>query len=90
MDNKELIRQLADKLGRSREDVEKLLDAFNGIVAEKNGMLDSVAIPGFGTFEAKKKNERVITNPANGKRMLLPPRVVAGFKISNVLKGKLK
>ena len=47
-------------------------------------------VVGFGNFEAKKKNERVVVNPSNGKRMLVPPKVVLAFKVSNVLKNRLK
>ena len=90
MEQKKLVGLVAEKLGRSTEDVSKLLDAFTGVVASKCGELDSIAIPSFGTFEPKKKNERVVINPSNGKRMLVPPKVVLSFKISNVLKGKLK
>lgn len=90
MENKKLVALVADKLGRSTEDVSKLLDAFTDVVATRCGELDSIAIPSFGTFEPKKKNERVVVNPGNGKRMLVPPKVVMTFKISNVLKGKLK
>ena len=52
--------------------------------------MDTVAIPGFGNFEAKKKAERVVLNPSNGKRMLVPPKIVLNFKVSNVLKNKLR
>ena len=90
MENRKLVSLVAEKLGRSNEDVSKLLDAFTDVVATRCGELDSIAIPSFGTFECKKKNERVVVNPGNGKRMLVPPKVVMSFKISNVLKGKLK
>lgn len=90
MDNKKLAGLVAEKLGRSTEDVNKLLDAFTEVVATRCGELDSIAIPSFGTFEAKKKNERIVINPGNGKRMLVPPKIAMSFKISNVLKGKLK
>lgn len=90
MENRKLVALVADKLGRSKEDVNKLLDAFTDVVATRCGELDSISIPSFGTFEAKKKNERVVVNPGNGKRMLVPPKVVMSFKISNVLKGKIK
>lgn len=90
MENKRLVGLLARKLGRSNEDVNKLLEAFTEVVASRCGDLDSIAIPSFGSFEAKKKNERVVTNPGNGKRMLVPPKVTVSFKISNVFKSKLK
>lgn len=90
MESKELIEKVAERIGRSSEDVSKLLDGLAIVVRERLTDLDSIAIPGFGTFEAKKKDERIVNNPSNGKRMLIPPRVVANFKVSNVLKSKLK
>ena len=90
MDNRKLIEKVARKLGRDKGDVTKLLEAFTSIVTTRCSELDSIAIPGFGTFEPHKRNERIITNPANGKRTLVPPKVTMGFKVSNVLKNKLK
>lgn len=90
MESRKVVSLVADKLGRSTDDVKKLLDAFTDIVATRCGELDSIAIPSFGTFEPKKKNERIVINPGNGKRMLVPPKVALSFKISNVLKSKLK
>ena len=90
MENKELIDKISQKLGRSKSDVSKLVDALTDVLKTRCGELDSVAIPGFGTFEGKKKNVRVITNPSNGRRMLLPPKITLNFKVSNVLKTRLK
>ena len=90
MDNKKLVETVAKNLGRSSDDVNKLIDAFAGILRTRCGEMDSVVLPGFGTFEPKKRNERVMVNPKSGRRMLVPPKVVLGFKVSNVLKAKLK
>lgn len=90
MDNKKLVETLADKMGRSTDDVNKLLDGLAGVLRTRCGELDSVIVPGFGAFEPRKRNERVMVNPKTGKRMLVPPKVVLGFKVSNVLKSKLK
>ena len=90
MDNKKLVETVAGNLGRSTEDVNKLIDAFAGVLRSRCGEMDSVVLPGFGTFEPKKRNERVMVNPKSGRRMLVPPKVVLGFKVSNVLKAKLK
>ncbi len=90
MDNKELVEKISEKLGRSKGDVNKLVEALADVIVERCGALDSVAIPGFGTFEGKKKSERVMTNPSNGKRMLVPPKITLSFKVSNVLKTRLK
>ena len=90
MDNKTLTEILAKRLNRKPEDIEKLLEAFIATVKNRCGELDSVAIPGFGTFEAKKRLERVSINPATGKRMLIPPKVTLSFKQSALLKNKLR
>lgn len=90
MDNKKLVETLATKLGRSADDVNKLLEGLAGVLRTRCGELDSVIVPGFGTFEPRKRNERVMVNPKTGKRMLVPPKIVLGFKVSNVLKSKLK
>lgn len=52
--------------------------------------MDSVSIQGFGTFEPRKKLERITVNPATGKRMLIPPRIVLTFKPGAVLKNRIK
>ena len=90
MDNKKLIETVAANLGRSKADVGKLVEALAGVMRTRCGELDSVVVPGVGTFEPKKRNERVMIHPSTGKRMLVPPKVVLGFKVSNVLKAKLK
>ena len=90
MDNKKLVETVASNMGRSPQDISKLIEAFAGVLRTRCGEMDSVIVPGFGAFEPKKRNERVIQHPQTGKRMLVPPKVVLGFKVSNVLKEKLK
>lgn len=90
MENKELIDKVARKLGRSNADVTKLAAALAAAIKDSCSQLDVVAVPGFGTFEAKKRAEHVVTNPSNGRRMLVPPKITLGFKVSNVLKRRLK
>lgn len=90
MDNKKLVETVAANLGRSTEDVGKLLDSLAGVLSSRCGEMDTVVIPSFGAFEPKKRNERVMLHPSTGRRMLVPPRVVLSFKISQVLKTKLK
>lgn len=90
MENKQLVDKLARKLKRDRQDINNLIEAFNTVVASRCGELDSIAIPGFGTLEGRKKNERVMFNPTTQKRILLPPKVTLNFKVSNVLKNRFK
>jgi DNA-binding protein HU-beta/integration host factor subunit alpha len=63
--------------------------AFQCIVKTKKLGI-AIAIPNFGTFEIKKRLERVLVSPTTGQRMLVPPKMVVGFKQSNVLKNKIQ
>ncbi|EXY65380.1 HU family DNA-binding protein, partial [Bacteroides fragilis] len=45
---------------------------------------------GFGTFEVKKKAERIVINPVTKLRLLVPPKLVLAFKPSPILKDKFK
>ena len=51
---------------------------------------NAVMVPNFGTFEVKKKMERIMVNPSTGQRMLVPPKLVLGFKPSPTWKDKIK
>ena len=51
---------------------------------------DVVSIPGFGTFEVKKRLERVVVNPATQQRMLVPPKLVLNFRPTASIKERLK
>ena len=86
MDNKQLQETLAKRMGRDNADISKLLEALVTTIKDRCGELDSIAIPGFGTFEAKKKLERIVVNPGTGKRMLVPPKITLSFKPSALLK----
>ena len=67
-----------------------MASAFVGSIAEKLDDDTQLAVQGFGTFEVKKKMERVVVNPANKQLKLIPPKLVLAFKPSAVLKEKMK
>ena len=49
-----------------------------------------VQVASFGTFELKKRMERVVVNPSTKERMLVPPKLVLAFKPVKSLKDKFK
>lgn len=51
---------------------------------------ETVSIPNFGTFEVKKRMERVVVNPTTKKRQLVPPKLVMGFRPVQSVKEKIK
>lgn len=90
MNNKEFIADLATRLDEKAKEAQRLASIFSTIFAESLEEGDSLSIQGFGTFEVKKKLERIVTNPTNKQRMLVPPKLALSFKPSNILKDKIK
>ena len=89
MDNRNFIETVAKKCALSSEETQRLTDNFISLVIEAMEGNDSVALPGFGTFETRKRGERISLHPVSGKRLLIPPKIILGFKPSAILKGKL-
>lgn len=90
MNNKEFISALSDRLEMTGKEVQKLTKTFTAELADKLEEGRTLTIQGFGNFEVKKKLERVVVTPNTKQRMLVPPKLVLGFKPSNILKDKLK
>ena len=90
MKNKELITELSAKLGWTVQEVTEMLSAFGSVVGSKLIDNDAIYLQGLGLFEIKKKAERISVNPANGKRYLVPPKLVPMFKPGATIKSKLK
>ncbi len=51
---------------------------------------NQISLQGFGSFEVRKKTERISVNPTNKQRMLVPPKLVLTYRPSNLLKDKFK
>jgi DNA-binding protein HU-beta len=56
-----------------------VLTAVKAII-EKMCDAEPVILNGLGTFDVRKRNERIIVNPGTGKKNLVPPKLVATFK----------
>ena len=90
MNNKDFIHQLSLKLNTSQEDVQSIMNKTIDIMGDIFQEGDSIQMPNFGTFEVKKRMERVVVNPGTKQRMLVPPKLVLGFKPVASIKEKLK
>lgn len=90
MNNKEFISELSRNLKYTNKDVTQLVSSVINIFTQELQDGNSVAIQGFGTFEVKKKLERISINPTTQQRMLIPPKLVLTFKPSVGMKEKFK
>lgn len=90
MNNKDFISNLAERTGYTMADTQRMVDTVIGAMSRQFENGDVVQIPQFGSFEVKTRKERVIVNPTTGQRMLVPPKVVLGFKPTTSIKEQIK
>ncbi len=90
MNNKEFITELSGRLWYSAKEISDMVSSAVSVVSEQLQEGNTVVVQGFGTFDVKKKLERISVNPATKQRMLVPPKLVINFKPSNVIKDKFK
>ena len=90
MNNKEFTSELAERLGYTIKDTSELIGSLLSDMIQELEEGNVIAVQGFGSFEVKKKAERISINPACIQRMLVPPKLVLSYKPSNTLKDKFK
>ena len=90
MNNKEFTCELAERLGYTIKDTSELMNSLLSSMTQELEEGNVIAIQGFGSFEVKKKAERISINPASKQRMLVPPKLVLSYRPSNTLKDKFK
>lgn len=90
MNNKEFLQSLSKRTGVKNDECQKIVkSAFSSLTAMLQDD-ESVSLSRLGTFETKKRLERVILNPTTGQRMLVPPKLVINFRPVSSVKEKLK
>ena len=90
VNNKEFIAALARRTKLNTKETQQKLNSLIQEMTERLCEEDTIMVSNFGTFETKKRLERVLVSPSTGQRMLVPPKIVVGFKLSNTLKGKIQ
>ena len=90
MNNKEFISELSRRLSYNNKETTKLVSSVLSVMTQVLQEGKIIAIQGFGTFEVKKKMERISVNPSTQQRMLIPPKLVLTYKPSITLKEKFK
>lgn len=78
-------RDLKVSLSESSE----MVDAVIEEICEAISKGDQVKLSSFGTFNLRRKNERVGRNPKTGKEVPITPRTVLTFNASNILKKQV-
>ena len=90
MNNKEFIAELASRTGYTQDESQRMVKSVIELMGKSLEAGDPVSVSGFGTFEVKKRLERVMVNPSTGQRMLVPPKLVLNFKPAANIKGQVR
>ncbi|MDO4186521.1 MAG: HU family DNA-binding protein [Bacteroidales bacterium] len=83
---KEFTSELAKRVGRTNKETTAFVGSLLDVMSKRWAEGDSVTILNIGTFEVKKKTERVSVHPTTKQRMLIPPKLVLTFRPSQNLK----
>ena len=90
MNNKSFIYEVANRTGMDSEDAQMFAYTLVDVMNECFQKGDVVSFSNFGSFEVKKRMERIMVSPNTKKRMLVPPKLVLSFKPSSTIKEKIK
>ena len=90
MNNKEFTYELSRRLGYTVKDTSELVASLLSDMVRQLEDGNTISVQGFGTFEVKKKVDRIFVNPTTKHRMLIPPKLVLAYKPSISLKDKFK
>ena len=90
MNNKDFTSELSRRLGYTIKDTSELMSSLLSDMTQELQEGNVVTIQGFGTFQVKKKAERITVNPTTKQRMLVPPKLVLAYRPSGQLKEKFK
>ena len=90
MTKADLVKAVSEKANCPKKDAEMAINTVIDCITDAVAQGEKVQIVGFGTFEVRKRLERVVVNPATQQRMLVPPKLVLNFKPITAIKENLK
>ena len=86
MNKSELINAVAEKAALSKKDSEAAITAALDVITAALAEGDEIRLVGFGTFEVKKRKERIGRNPKTKEEITIPATKAPSFKPGKALK----
>lgn len=90
MKDVELVTALSKKLDMAPQEILNTLSTLYWLMGDIISSGKSIHINRIGSFEAKKRPERISVNPTNGKRYLIPPKLTPVYRPASLWKTYLK
>jgi DNA-binding protein HU-beta len=73
MNKNGLIAEVAGRTGSSKAEVGRILDATIHVIREAVSKRDRVSLVGFGTFDRRRRNQRIARNPRRPETPIVVP-----------------
>ena len=89
MNKTELIAVVAEKVGMTKKDAERVVSATIETIEASLVKGEKVSISGFGIFEVKAREARVGRNPRTKETIQIPATRLPAFKASKALKDSV-
>ena len=89
MTKADIVEELYERVGISKEEALRLTEMFLDIMKETLERGEKVKISSFGNFVVRAKRSRRGRNPQTGDDIMITPRKVLTFKSSPLLKQAL-
>lgn len=90
MTKADIVEIIFEKVGLSKKEAQDIVEIIFDTIKQAFVEGESVKIPGFGTFNVRKKAARRGRNPQTGEELVISPRRVLTFKASNQLKEAIE
>ena len=87
---KELVDRIAERYGRKRVVVKKIVQGFLDEIINELGQGNRLEFRDFGVFETKERAARIAQNPKTLQRVHVPPKRTVKFKVGRLMKQKLQ
>ncbi|MBW8308104.1 MAG: integration host factor subunit alpha [Candidatus Paracaedibacteraceae bacterium] len=86
----DLVNSIAENLSVPKPVASDVLESVLDVISKTLAKGDSVKISSFGTFNVRKKTERLGRNPRTGIEAKITARSVISFKASPIFKDTVK
>ena len=85
----DLAETVVQKVGLPRNESQELVELVIKALSESLASGEAVKLSSFGSFNIRKKGQRIGRNPKTGKEVPITPRRVLVFRPSNIMKDRI-
>ena len=86
MTKAQLMRELAEKTGHTKKDVEMMMEAMTEMAYKLVKSSGEFTLPGIGKLVKVARKERMGRNPATGAEIKIPAKTVVKFRVAKAAK----